>query len=242
MTGRTALFIDFSQTLPDALPPCLALVVGPAFLLLLLVFRSLLLPVSAAPGALVAVFRWGWAADFFGIEQTGPVMTTMPIFMIGVFSGFVAEDEDLVAMTGLASAVLFDAFVVRMAIVPAVHALLGEPSGGCRSGSAGCCPTWTSRASGCGGGCRPVRRRPRRGSRRNTRGTSCTDAVRAVNGRGPARPVEAAPGRRRPCEGLLGRRGDADAGGHERRCTQGRLRAGRGPAEVDGPGSGPPVH
>lgn len=91
MTGRTALFIDFSQTLPDALPPCLALVVGPAFLLLLLVFRSLLLPVSAAPGALVAVFRWGWAADFFGIEQTGPVMTTMPIFMIGVFSGFVAE-------------------------------------------------------------------------------------------------------------------------------------------------------
>ncbi len=189
VTGQTALFIDFSQTLSDALLPYLALVVGLAFLLLLLVFRSLLVPlkaalgfllsVSAALGALVAVFQWGWAADFFGIEQTGPIMTTMPIFMIGVvfglamdyevflvtrmreayvhgvrakeavvsgfhhsgrvvaaaavimisvFSGFVVEDEDLVAMMGfgLASAVLFDAFVVRMAIVPAVHSLLGD--------------------------------------------------------------------------------------------------------------------
>jgi RND superfamily putative drug exporter len=189
VTGQTALFIDFSQTLSDALLPYLGLVVGLAFLLLLLVFRSILVPlkaalgfllsVSAALGALVAVFQWGWAAGFFGIDQTGPIMTTMPIFMIGVvfglamdyevflvtrmreayvhgvpakeaivtgfrhsgrvvaaaalimisvFSGFIFEVEDLVAMLGfgLASAVLFDAFVVRMAIVPAVHSLLGD--------------------------------------------------------------------------------------------------------------------
>jgi RND superfamily putative drug exporter len=189
VTGQTALFIDFSQTLSDALLPYLALVVGLAFLLLLLVFRSVLVPlkaalgfllsVSAALGALVAVFQLGWAADFFGIEQTGPIMTTLPIFMIGVvfglamdyevflvtrmreayvhgasandavvtgfrhsgrvvvaaaiimisvFSGFIVETDDLVAMMGfgLASAVLFDAFVVRMAIVPAVHSLLGD--------------------------------------------------------------------------------------------------------------------
>ncbi|MFI9754653.1 MMPL family transporter [Streptomyces collinus] len=189
VTGQTALFIDFSQTLSDALLPYLALVVGLAFLLLLLVFRSVLVPlkaalgfllsVSAALGALVAVFQLGWAAGFFGIEQTGPIMTTLPIFMIGVvfglamdyevflvtrmreayvhgaspkdavvtgfrhsgrvvvaaaiimisvFSGFIFETDDLVAMMGfgLASAVLFDAFVVRMAIVPAVHSLLGD--------------------------------------------------------------------------------------------------------------------
>ncbi|MFJ4473175.1 MMPL family transporter [Streptomyces sp. NPDC089424] len=189
VTGQPALFIDFSQTLSDALLPYLGLVVGLAFLLLLLVFRSVLVPlkaalgfllsVSAALGALVAVFQLGWAADFFGVEQTGPIMTTLPIFMIGVvfglamdyevflvtrmreayvhgasakeavvtgfrhsgrvvvaaalimisvFSGFVFEVDDLVAMMGfgLASAVLFDAFVVRMAIVPAVHALLGD--------------------------------------------------------------------------------------------------------------------
>ncbi|MFJ4689366.1 MMPL family transporter [Streptomyces sp. NPDC088789] len=201
VTGQTALFIDFSQTLSDALVPYLALVVGLAFLLLLLVFRSVLVPlkaalgfllsVSAALGALVAVFQWGWAADFFGIEQTGPIMTTMPIFMIGVvfglamdyevflvtrmreayvhgvrakesvvtgfhhsgrvvaaaavimisvFSGFIVEDQDLIAMMGfgLASAVLFDAFVVRMAIVPAVHALLGD--------AAWWLPKWLDRA------------------------------------------------------------------------------------------------
>lgn len=50
------------------------------------------------------------------------------IIMISVFSGFIFETDDLVAMMGfgLASAVLFDAFVVRMAIVPAVHSLLGD--------------------------------------------------------------------------------------------------------------------
>ncbi|MDG9723731.1 MULTISPECIES: MMPL family transporter [unclassified Streptomyces] len=189
VTGQTAMFIDFSRTLSDALLPYLGLVVGLAFLLLLLVFRSLLVPlkaalgflfsVSAALGALVAVFQLGWASGFFGVEQTGPIMTTLPIFMIGVvfglamdyevflvtrmreayvhgasakdavvtgfrhsgrvvaaaaiimisvFSGFVLETDDLVAMMGfgLAAAVLFDAFVVRMVIVPAVHSLLGD--------------------------------------------------------------------------------------------------------------------
>ncbi len=189
VTGQTALVIDFSRTLSDALLPYLGLVVGLAFLLLLLVFRSVpvplkaalgfLLSVSAALGALVAVFQLGWASGFFGVEQTGPIMTTLPIFMIGVvfglamdyevflvtrmreayvhgasakdavvtgfrhsgrvvvaaaiimisvFSGFIFEADDLVAMMGfgLAAAVLFDAFVVRMVIVPAVHSLLGD--------------------------------------------------------------------------------------------------------------------
>ncbi|MFE0102446.1 MMPL family transporter [Streptomyces sp. NPDC059009] len=189
VTGQTAMTIDFSQTLNDALIPYLLLVVGLAFLLLMLVFRSVLVPlkaalgfllsVAAALGAVVAVFQWGWLADVFGVEQPGPIMSMMPIFMIGVvfglamdyevflvtrmreayvhgarpgeavvtgfthggrvvaaaaiimtsvFSGFIMENNDMVKMMGfgLAIAVLFDAFVVRMAIVPAVLALLGK--------------------------------------------------------------------------------------------------------------------
>ncbi|GAA3506976.1 MMPL family transporter [Streptomyces showdoensis] len=189
VAGQTAMFIDFSRTLDDALLPYLALVVGLAFLLLMLVFRSVLVPlkaalgfllsVGAALGAVVAVFQWGWLAELFGVDHPGPVMSTLPIFMIGVvfglamdyevflvsrmreayvhgarpgeavvtgfryggrvvgaaavimagvFSGFVLEENDFVKMIGfgLAAAVLFDAFVVRMAIVPALFALLGR--------------------------------------------------------------------------------------------------------------------
>ncbi|CAL9440541.1 MMPL family transporter [Streptomyces sp. enrichment culture] len=189
VTGQTAMNIDFSQKMNDALLPYLALVVGLAFLLLMVVFRSVLVPlkaalgfllsVVAALGAVVAVFQWGWLGSVFGVEQTGPIMSMMPIFMVGVvfglamdyevflvtrmreayvhgerpgeaivtgfrhgarvvtaaavimiavFAGFIGASEQMVKMIGfgLAAAVLFDAFVVRMAVVPAVLALLGH--------------------------------------------------------------------------------------------------------------------
>ncbi|MDX3062529.1 MULTISPECIES: MMPL family transporter [Streptomyces] len=189
VTGTTAMNIDFSEKMNDALLPYLALVVGLAFLLLMVVFRSLLVPlkaalgfllsVVAALGAVVAVFQWGWLGSLFGVEQTGPIMSMMPIFMVGVvfglamdyevflvtrmreayvhgetpgqavvtgfrhgarvvsaaavimiavFAGFIGSSESMIKMIGfsLAIAVFFDAFVVRMAIVPAVLALLGE--------------------------------------------------------------------------------------------------------------------
>ncbi|KQX90737.1 MMPL family transporter [Streptomyces clavifer] len=189
VTGATAMNIDFSEKMNDALLPYLALVVGLAFLLLMVVFRSLLVPlkaalgfllsVVAALGAVVAVFQWGWLGSLFGVEQTGPIMSMMPIFMVGVvfglamdyevflvtrmreayvhgetpgqavvtgfrhgarvvsaaavimiavFAGFIGSSESMIKMIGfsLAIAVFFDAFVVRMAIVPAVLALLGE--------------------------------------------------------------------------------------------------------------------
>ncbi|MFE1288576.1 MMPL family transporter [Streptomyces sp. NPDC058751] len=188
VTGSTAMNIDFSQKLNDALVPYLALVVGLAFLLLIVVFRSILVPlkaalgfllsVTAALGAVVAVFQWGWLSGLMGVEETGPIMSMMPIFMVGVvfglamdyevflvtrmreafvhgekpgqaivtgfkhgarvvtaaavimiavFSGFIGSSESMIKMIGfgLAIAVFFDAFVVRMAIVPAVLALLG---------------------------------------------------------------------------------------------------------------------
>ncbi|MFF2130763.1 MMPL family transporter [Streptomyces olivochromogenes] len=189
VTGTTAMNIDFSQKLNDALVPYLALVVGLAFLLLIVVFRSILVPlkaalgfllsVMAALGAVVAVFQWGWLSGLLGVEETGPIMSMMPIFMVGVvfglamdyevflvtrmreayvhgekphqaivtgfrhgarvvtaaavimiavFSGFIGSSESMIKMIGfgLAIAVFFDAFVVRMAIVPAVLALLGK--------------------------------------------------------------------------------------------------------------------
>ncbi|MBI0376737.1 MMPL family transporter [Streptomyces asiaticus] len=201
VTGQTAMNIDISQKLNDALVPYLVLVVGLAFLLLMVVFRSVLVPlkaalgfllsVVAALGAVVAVFQWGWLADLFGVEETGPIMSMMPIFMIGVvfglamdyevflvtrmreayvhgerpgqavvtgfrhgarvvtaaavimisvFAGFIGSSESMIKMIGfgLATAVLFDAFVVRMAIVPAVLALLGK--------AAWWLPRWLDRA------------------------------------------------------------------------------------------------
>lgn len=189
VTGTTAMNIDFSQKVNDALVPYLALVVGLAFLLLIVVFRSVLVPlkaalgfllsVTSALGAVVAVFQWGWLSGLLGVEETGPVMSMMPIFMVGVvfglamdyevflvtrmreayvhgetpgqaivtgfrhgarvvtaaaiimiavFSGFIGSSESMIKMIGfgLAIAVFFDAFIVRMALVPAVLALLGK--------------------------------------------------------------------------------------------------------------------
>ncbi|MFD9031942.1 MMPL family transporter [Streptomyces sp. NPDC059567] len=189
VAGTTAMNVDVSQKLSDALIPYLALVVGLAFLLLIVVFRSLLVPLKAALGfllsvlaglgAVVAVFQWGWSASVFGVAEAGPVMSVMPIFMVGVvfglamdyevflvtrmreayvhgqspsdsvisgfehsarvvtaaavimisvFAAFIGSDEQMLKTVGfgLAAAVLFDAFVVRMALVPAVLALLGR--------------------------------------------------------------------------------------------------------------------
>ncbi|MFJ3498063.1 MMPL family transporter [Streptomyces sp. NPDC086091] len=189
VTGSTALNIDTSAKFTAAVVPYMLLVVGLAFLVLILVFRSLLVPLKAAVGfllsvlasfgALVAVFQWGWLKDLFGIEQTGPIMSLMPILTVGivfglamdyqvflvtrmreayvhgadprtavatgfqhsarvvtvaalimitVFAGFVGAHEAIIKSLGfgLAVAVALDAFVVRMTLVPAVLALLGE--------------------------------------------------------------------------------------------------------------------
>ena len=189
VTGSTAMNIDVATKLQAALVPYLAVIVGLALVLLMLVFRSLLVPVKAAFGYLlsvlaalgtvVAIFQWGWGASLLGVEQTGPIMSLMPVFLVGivfglamdyevflvarvreayvhgerpaqavvsgfrhnarvvvaaavimiaVFSGFIGSGESMIKTIGfgLAVAVLFDAFVVRMAVVPAVLALLGD--------------------------------------------------------------------------------------------------------------------
>nr|WP_206326762.1 MMPL family transporter [Streptomyces sp. S3(2020)] len=200
VTGTTALNIDIATKVQAALVPYLITVVGLAVILLLVVFRSLLVPlkaalgfllsVLAALGAVVLVFQQGHGASMFGVEQTGPIMSLMPIFLVGivfglamdyevflvsrmreayvhgepadqaivsgfrhsarvvvaaalimiaVFAGFIGESDSMIKMIGfgMATAVLLDAFVVRMAIVPAVLALLGD--------RAWWLPTWLDR-------------------------------------------------------------------------------------------------
>ncbi|MGY1798315.1 MMPL family transporter [Blastococcus sp. SYSU D00868] len=189
VTGQTAVSVDVAQALDEALPVYLVLVVGLALVLLVLVFRSLLVPlvgvlgflltVGASLGATVAVFQWGWLADVVNLDDTGPLISLAPILVIGilfglamdyqiflvsrmheahshgarpldairtgfrqaapvvvaaalimfsVFAGFVPAGEATIKMIAfaLAMGILFDAFVVRMVLVPAALALLGE--------------------------------------------------------------------------------------------------------------------
>ncbi|MFC6160795.1 MMPL family transporter [Kribbella jiaozuonensis] len=102
VTGATAISIDISDKLGGALAPYLTLIVGLAYLLLMLVFRSVLVPlkatlgfllsVAATFGAVVAVFQWGWLAGLFGVSgQTGPVISMLPVFLIGVVFGLAMD-------------------------------------------------------------------------------------------------------------------------------------------------------
>ncbi|MHC6591111.1 MMPL family transporter [Arthrobacter sp. C152] len=189
LTGQTAGNVDVSTKLGAALPPYLAIVVGLSLILLLLVFRSIVVPLlatggfllslSAAFGAVVAVYQWGWLGNIFDVANPGAVLSFLPIILIGVlfglamdyqvfiasgmreaymhgssakeavrvgfrhaaavvtaaaiimvsvFSGFIFSHLTMVRPLGFAMAfgVLFDAFVVRMTIVPAVMYLLGS--------------------------------------------------------------------------------------------------------------------
>ncbi|GAA2638688.1 MMPL family transporter [Paractinoplanes durhamensis] len=103
VTGTTALNIDVSEKLSAALLPYLSVVVGLAILLLMLVFRSIAVPlkatlgfllsVAATFGAVVAVFQWGWLAGLFGVDNPGPIISMMPIFLIGVLFGLAMDYE-----------------------------------------------------------------------------------------------------------------------------------------------------
>jgi RND superfamily putative drug exporter len=103
VTGATAVAIDVSDQLSSALLPYLVVVVGLALLLLLLVFRSILVPIKATAGfllslfatfgAVVAVFQWGWLAGLLGVETTGPVMSFLPILLVGVLFGLAMDYE-----------------------------------------------------------------------------------------------------------------------------------------------------
>ena len=187
--GFTAASVDFASYLGKRLPILIAAVLILSFLLLMVVFRSILVPlkavimnmlsVGAAYGVIVAIFQWGWLKDVFQIGRPGPieawapmmlfaitfglsmdyevfllsrmkeefdrtgdnaaavadglavtarVITAAAMIMVCVFAAFVLGDsrELKVFGLGLAAAVLVDATVVRMVLVPATMELLGD--------------------------------------------------------------------------------------------------------------------
>jgi uncharacterized membrane protein YdfJ with MMPL/SSD domain len=189
VTGTTALNIDTSDSLSAAMPRYIIVVVGLALLLLTVVFRSVLVPIKAALGFLLTIatamgvvvwiFQDGNLADLFGVSVPAPIISFLPILLIGilfglamdyevflvsrmresfvhtgrarqsvitgfgqsgrvvtaaalimfgVFGAFVLSDDPITKSIGvsLAVGVLADAFIVRMTLVPAVMALLGD--------------------------------------------------------------------------------------------------------------------
>ena len=101
VTGQTATNIDVSQKMADSLIPYLAVVVGLALLLLTIAFRSILVPLTAIGGflltivasfgAVVLVFQEGFGADLIGVSQTGPLVSLLPILIIGVIFGLAMD-------------------------------------------------------------------------------------------------------------------------------------------------------
>jgi putative drug exporter of the RND superfamily len=103
VTGLTAANIDIAAKVGSALVPYLLTVVGLAFLLLLVVFRSVLVPLKATAGfvlsvlaglgALVAVFQWGWLGKILGVPATGPIQSFIPILLVGISFGLAMDYE-----------------------------------------------------------------------------------------------------------------------------------------------------
>ena len=188
LTGR-AMVTDLTDRISNRLPIFIAAVVAMSFLLLMVVFRSVLVPLKAAVmnllsiasayGVLVMVFQWGWGASLIGLHSTMPinpflplimfailfglsmdyevfllsrireeyvatgdnheavvrglsstarVITSAALIMISVFGAFVLTDDSNGKLfgVGLAVAVLIDATLVRMVLVPATMSLLGR--------------------------------------------------------------------------------------------------------------------
>ena len=188
VAGGVAVGVDFTDYLAARLPWFFAAVLGLSFLLLMVVFRSLLVPlkavimnllsIGAAYGIVVAVFQWGWGGGLLDIEgapiepfvpmmlfaivfglsmdyevfllsrvreewdrtgdartsvadglaSTARVITAAAAIMVVVFGSFIGESDRVVKLfgLGLAMAVLIDATIVRMLLVPATMELLGD--------------------------------------------------------------------------------------------------------------------
>ncbi|MEV6892114.1 MMPL family transporter [Kribbella sp. NPDC051137] len=103
VTGNTAVGVDVSNKLSDALPTYLFVVIGLSFLLLLLAFRSVLVPLKATLGFVltigatfgitIAVFQEGHLAKLVGVDSPGPLVSFLPIIMMGILFGLAMDYE-----------------------------------------------------------------------------------------------------------------------------------------------------
>lgn len=193
VTGFTAINIDMSTKLAEVFPVYIGIIVILSLIILLLVFRSILVPVKATVGFLLsvlatfgittAVFQWGWMKELFGFDTGSPLLSFLPILvtgilyglamdyqvflvssmresyvhghrgtasvnhgynqvsrvvvaaaviMVSVFAGFILSPDIMIKQMGFALAIgiLIDAFIVRMALVPAAMAIFGDKAWG----------------------------------------------------------------------------------------------------------------
>ena len=101
--GQTAIFADFSSVLSSKLPLFIGVVVLLSFLLLAGVFRSLVIPATAALmnllsagaafGVITAVFQFGWFANLLGVNSTGPIEAFIPVMMFAILFGLSMDYE-----------------------------------------------------------------------------------------------------------------------------------------------------
>ncbi|MGW9553325.1 MMPL family transporter [Nocardiopsis sp. NPDC055551] len=130
VAGMASGNIDISEQIAGALPTYLTVVVGLSLVILLLVFRSIFVPVVAtlgfilsyfaALGGVVAVYQWGWLGGLLGMENPGPVLSFLPTIMVGILFGL-AMDYMLFIGTGMREAYVHGA-PARLAVVQGFRA------------------------------------------------------------------------------------------------------------------------
>jgi RND superfamily putative drug exporter len=130
VAGNASGNIDVSEKLADALPLYLLVVVGLSLIILIFVFRSILVPITAtlgfilslfaAFGGITAVFQWGWLAPVFGVHDPGPILSFLPILVVGILFGL-AMDYQLFLVSGMREAYAHGA-PARLAVQRGVHA------------------------------------------------------------------------------------------------------------------------
>ena len=130
VAGQTTGAIDVSAKLADALPAYLGVVVGLSLIILMLVFRSVLVPLIAtlgfvlsffaALGGVVAIYQWGWLGSVFDVHSPGPVLNFLPTVLVGILFGL-AMDYQLFLGSGMREAYAHGASP-RLAIVQGVRA------------------------------------------------------------------------------------------------------------------------
>ncbi|MGN8245792.1 MMPL family transporter [Cellulomonas soli] len=130
VAGQASGNIDISDKLADALPAYLGVVVGLSLVILVLVFRSLFVPVIAtagfvlsylaALGGVVMIYQWGWLADVFGVDNPGAILNFLPTILVGILFGL-AMDYMLFLGSGMREAYAHGA-PARIAVVQGVRA------------------------------------------------------------------------------------------------------------------------
>ncbi|MGV9327171.1 MMPL family transporter [Streptosporangium sandarakinum] len=130
VAGQAAINIDISESLAEVLPLYLTIVVGLSLLIMIVVFRSFLVPLVATGGfilsllatfgAVVAVFQWGWFAGPLGIDGVGPILSFLPVILVGILFGL-AMDYQLFLASGMREAYVHGS-PARLAVMQGLRA------------------------------------------------------------------------------------------------------------------------